>query len=81
MSDPLSLAQHALLLIAAWAVLRVWFAFDRLILRASAIVLFCLGHYAWAFFAFVLLCIAESVHRGIMAPRRAKGSYNGPWID
>lgn len=79
--DALPLLQHTLLLVAAWVTLRVWFAVDRVILRTSAFVLFCLGQYAWALLAFVLLCVAESAHRGLMAQRRAEGFYNGPWID
>ena len=81
MSDALSLLQHALLLSSIWIVLRVWFAVDRTILRVSAVVLFCVGQYAWALLAFVVLCIAESAHRRIMAPKRAARIYNGPWID
>jgi hypothetical protein len=81
MIDLPSLAQHALLLIGAWALLRVWFAFDRLIYRAGTIVLFCIDQYGWALLAFVLLCIAENAHRALMAQRRAAGIYNGPWID
>ncbi|MBX9747229.1 MAG: hypothetical protein K2X34_10025 [Hyphomonadaceae bacterium] len=80
-NDALSLLQHALLLAAAWAMLRVWFAVDRVILRVSVAALFCVGEYASALLAFILLCIAESAHRAIMAKRRAEGSYNGPWID
>jgi hypothetical protein len=79
--DALFALQHALLLAAAWAVLRVWFAVDRVILRVSAVALFCVGEYAPALLAFTLLCIAESAHRAIMAKRRAEGSYDGPWID
>ena len=81
MNDVLSLFHHALLLAGAWAILRAWFAVDRLVLRISTVILFCAGEYAWAFLAFVLLCIAESAHRGIMAKRRAAGFYNGRWID
>lgn len=73
--------QHALVLVGVWALLRAWFAFDRLICRASTVVLFCLGEYGWALLAFALLCIAENAHRALMAQRRAGGFYNGPWID
>lgn len=76
-----SLAQHALLLAIAWGLLRVWFAFDRLICRVSTIVLFFFGQYGWALLAFALLCIAENAHLTLMAQRRASGFYNGPWID
>lgn len=78
---PSPLVQHALLLIAAWTILRVWFAVDRVVLRVSTAVLFCAGHYPLALFTFVLLCIAESARRGIMAKSRAEGSYNCPRID
>lgn len=81
MDSALSLLQQALLLVAAWAMLRIWFAVDRLVLRVTAAALFCVGEYAPALLAFILLCIAESAHRAIMAKRRAEGSYNGPWID
>ncbi|MGE0046427.1 MAG: hypothetical protein AB7T08_11775 [Hyphomonadaceae bacterium] len=81
MNDALSLLQHALVLVAMWATLRLWFAVDRFVLRVGAVVLFCLGQYAWALLAFALLCVAESAHRGLMAQRRDAGFYNGPWID
>ncbi len=81
MSAALPFLQHAMLLIAVWAMLCIWFALDRVILRTGVIVLFCVGQYAWALLVFGLLCVAESAHRGIMAKRRAAGSYNGPWID
>lgn len=80
-NDVLALLQHALVLAAAWAMLRVWFAVDRVIVRVSAAALFCVGEYASALLAFSLLCIAESAHRAIMAKRREAGFYNGPWID
>lgn len=75
------LLQHALLLVAIWVLLRLWFAVDRVMLRVATIILFLVGQYAWALLAFVLLCVAESAHRGIMAKRRAAGFYNGRWID
>ena len=81
MNDALSLLQHALLLIGMWAMLRVWFAIDRVVLRISAVILLLVGLYAWALLAFVLLCVAESAHRGLMAQRRNAGFYNGLWID
>lgn len=81
MDDALSLLQHALLLVALWVLLRVWFAVDRIVLRVATIILFLVGQYAWALLTFVLLWVAESAHRGIMAKRRAAGFYNGRWID
>lgn len=81
MNDVLSLLQHALLLVGMWAMLRTWFAIDRLVLRISTIILLLVGLYAWALLAFVMLCIAESAHCRLMAQRRAAGFYNGPWID
>jgi hypothetical protein len=80
-ADIPSLAQHALLFVGAWAALRMWFAFDRLICRVGTIALFCIGQYGWALLAFALLCIAENAHRALIAQRRAGGFYNGPWID
>ncbi len=80
MDDALSLLQHALLLVAIWAVLRLWFAVDRATLRVATIILFLVGQFAWALLAFVMLCVAESAHRGIMAKRRAAGLYNDQWI-
>ena len=71
----------ALLLIGMWAMLRVWFAIDRVVLRISTVILLLVGLYAWALLAFVLLCVAESAHRGLMAQRRDAGFYNGLWID
>lgn len=75
------LLQHALLLVAIWVLLRAWFAVDRVMLRLATIILFLVGQYAWALLTFVLLCVAESAHRGIMAKRRAASFYNGRWID
>lgn len=81
MTDALALVQHALLLAALWVTVRVWLAVDRVVLRVSTVVLFCIGEYAWALLAFVVLCVAESAHQRFMADRRASGFYNGPWID
>lgn len=81
MNDAVSFLQHALLLVGIWAILRLWFAVDRVVLRVSAVLLFLVGQHALALLAFVLLCVAESAHHGIMAKRRAEGFYNGPWID
>jgi hypothetical protein len=81
MTDALSLLQHALVLVAMWAMLRLWFAVDRVVLRVATFILFLVGQYAWGLLAFVLLCVAESAQRGIMAKRRAAGFYNSRWID
>lgn len=81
MNDALSLLQHALLLIGMWAMLRMWFAIDRVVLRISTVILLLVGLYAWALLAFVLLCVVGSAHRGLMVQRRDTGFYNGLWID
>ncbi|MBY0569495.1 MAG: hypothetical protein K2P70_19455 [Hyphomonadaceae bacterium] len=75
MNDALSLLQHALLLIGMWAMLRMWFTIDRVVLRIGTLILLLVGLYAWALLAFVLLCVVESAHRGLMAQRR------DVWID
>lgn len=81
MNDAPSLLHHALLLIGMWAMLRMWFAIDRVVLRISTVILLLVGLYAWALLTFVVLCVAESAHRGLMAQRRDAGIYNGLWID
>lgn len=75
------IAQHVLVLVLAWAGLRTWFTFDRLILRVGVMVLFCTQQYGWSLLAFVVLCIAESAHRRTMAEKRATGLYAGAWIE
>lgn len=79
--DVPSFVQHALLFAGALLALRIWLSVDRAVYRASTVVLFCTGQYGWALIAFVLLCIAESTRRRLLAEDRAAGLYDGQWID
>lgn len=80
MIDAVQVAQNAMMLIALMAALWLIMRFGRLILGVSFVILFCFGHFGWAFFAFWLLGIAEGAQRQSMAELRAAGLCNGPWI-
>jgi len=79
--DPVSIAQHLVVLIGFFAFCGVWARIGRPILGWGAVLLFCVGEYGWALLALWLWSAAQSAHRRFMAQERAAGFYNGRWID